>query len=183
LLHFVNNVTTSIFYFIKHFKRDLQGKIIKWYHRGNTSQLSSNIVRDLVRDDKGVLWVLTDNGLATFNGKTWKQETFIDNSGSFRIAKDAKGAIWATTYDAVYSYYQGKWEQYPIEKGSKRAIGFDKDNKIWVSVSNKVYTFLITQSAELSLCFFSKFCPVILVFFINFQKNNLKKTIIMIKSM
>ncbi len=124
------------------FKRDLNGNIIKWYNRPNTPQLLSQVVRCMVRDNKGLLWLGTDTGVMTFNGKTWKNVPQVDSTATFSIGKDANGAIWAGTQKAIYAFDGTKWDRFEIPQSTfKRAIVFDKNNQIWISQGSSIYTY------------------------------------------
>jgi ligand-binding sensor domain-containing protein len=125
-------------------KRNQDGELLKWYHRGNTTNLYSNVFRAAVRDNQGVLWFGTDEGVIKFDGKTWTQQTGVDSSNTFNIAKDSKGKIWAATEKALYAYNGTTWQKFVnpnSTSGYKRSIAFDKNNNVLIGDALVLYSF------------------------------------------
>lgn len=122
-------------------KRDLDGNILKWYHRGNTPELLDNTFRAMARDKDG-LWFATDIGVVNFNGKKWQVESSIDKSGGFCMSMAADGTLWTATYDAVYSRSNGQWTKHDIGKSlTKRALIFDTNGDVLVLASYKIFRY------------------------------------------
>lgn len=61
--------------------------------------LASNFVVDIFNDSRGLLWIGTQNGLNTFNGRQFNTIDFSEVSESFvaRICEAPDGVIWFTT--------------------------------------------------------------------------------------
>jgi anti-sigma regulatory factor (Ser/Thr protein kinase) len=63
--------------------------------------LNSNFVTDLLNDSRGLLWIGTQNGLNTFNGKQFRSVDFSQVPESFVIktVEAPDGTIWFSTLD------------------------------------------------------------------------------------
>ena len=90
----------------------------------NTSNgLPSDIVYGVVQDEKGYIWIATDNGIVKFNGSTFKKFQLnegLPSNDIFGIAVDSKNRIWVT------GYYNGL---YYIENDKVRKVkGAEKIN-------------------------------------------------------
>lgn len=61
--------------------------------------LNSNFVTDLLNDSRGILWIGTQNGLNTFDGKQFRSVDFSKVPESFvaKTIETDKGEIWFTT--------------------------------------------------------------------------------------
>lgn len=65
-------------------------------------------VYDICQDNDGYIWCATDNGLARFDGKTFKTYTIEDglpDNDVLTIMSDKKGRIWIGTFKNEVSYY------------------------------------------------------------------------------
>ena len=70
--------------------------------------LPSNHIYDLVEDNDGFLWIATDNGVARFDGKYFKNFSVKDGLPSYdaiQIAKDGQGKIWVNCYQQNPVYF------------------------------------------------------------------------------
>jgi ligand-binding sensor domain-containing protein len=85
------------------------------YHQGkwdyldtSNSALPSNEVRAIRTDTKGVVWLGTDEGLVSFDGKRWtrydKANSGLPGNKIRTIAFDKKGAVWVGTDKGLASY-------------------------------------------------------------------------------
>ena len=89
------------------------GKSFKQYTR--KEGLNSNRVWSIMEDNKGNIWMGTDDGVCRFDGKTFSRISMTNQLGfnySFSnkkndvwsICQDRKGIIWFGTYDNLYRY-------------------------------------------------------------------------------
>ncbi|MCU0321849.1 MAG: histidine kinase [Chitinophagaceae bacterium] len=65
-------------------------------------------VYDICQDKDGFIWCATDNGLARFDGRTFKTFTIEDglpDNDVLTIYNDTKGRIWIGTFKNEISYY------------------------------------------------------------------------------
>lgn len=89
-----------------------------WQHIDSTTpkpKLNMNIVRGLVQDDKGILWVATDHGgINLINKRDFSVEYILHNKEDEKslgqnsinvLYKDKEGIIWAGTFKSGVSYY------------------------------------------------------------------------------
>lgn len=65
--------------------------------------LNSNFITDLFNDSKGLLWIGTQNGMNTFDGRQFKSVDFNNVSESFvtKTAQAPDGVIWFSTLDGL----------------------------------------------------------------------------------
>ena len=121
------------------------------FQRINTSRgLSNNTVIAIIQDNKGFIWIGTDDGLNRFDGSTFKQfKPQPKNANSLRhnitkvIFEDSKGKIWIGTDGGGLSMYDPELESFtnyfnsPTNSNSLShdnisAITEDKEGNIWV---------------------------------------------------
>lgn len=89
----------------------LQGQ--QFYTRNYTinNGLPSNCIREIYKDSRGFLWLGTDAGLSSFDGKDFTVYTSQDGlTGDkiWSIAESAEGNIWIGTHDGGISEFNGK---------------------------------------------------------------------------
>lgn len=112
--------------------------------------LSNNTVRSIIKDDKGILWIGTENGLNRYDAYTFKQFNNKNNKSStisdsfIRVLfKDRSGNIWIGTDNGGLIYYDWKSEntttykfnpndENSISENSITAICESKDGSIWI---------------------------------------------------
>ncbi|OYU83994.1 MAG: hypothetical protein CFE24_08610 [Flavobacterium sp. BFFFF2] len=73
-----------------------------------TEGLPSNCVYDIMQDGKGFIWFATDEGIARFDGRNFKEFKSVDHnskSGSI-LKKDRFGRIWYENFDGFLHYIQ-----------------------------------------------------------------------------
>ncbi|WP_300598293.1 two-component regulator propeller domain-containing protein [Niabella sp.] len=70
--------------------------------------LASNLVYSCTEDDKGFLWVATDNGVCRFDGKYFKRYAMLDgvpDMDVLEVLKEKDGTIWINTFKQGPCYY------------------------------------------------------------------------------
>lgn len=81
--------------------------------------MPSSTAWDTVQDDQGLLWVVTRQGLATFDGADWQEiapPTNVQNTSFHQIERDSKGNLWLATNlpeKPVYMYDGKHWHTMP----------------------------------------------------------------------
>ncbi len=120
------------------------------------SALNYHLIRSLLKDDNGNLWIGTDGGgLSIYNTRTQKITPFKKALSSdtpswnpkaiLRIFKDSRGLIWIGTYSeglASYSPQTKKITRYPIAiKNNTKALNRifdieeDKHGNLWLATN------------------------------------------------
>jgi ligand-binding sensor domain-containing protein len=89
---------------------NLEGK--EWLRYQTKDGLPNNVIRDLVIDNRGDLWVGTPSGIAQFNGEEWIVHT--DKTGllqnSVHSLKVKGNSLWVGTVGGTVSRYKnGEW--------------------------------------------------------------------------
>lgn len=79
-------------------------------HLTTNDGLPSNAVRVIFKDSRNTLWVGTDAGLCTYNGKEFKKITIPGNSCNrvWALTEDDKGNLWIGTYGSGLFKYDGE---------------------------------------------------------------------------
>ncbi|TDP60720.1 sensor histidine kinase [Flavobacterium dankookense] len=70
--------------------------------------LPSNHIYSITKDDKGFLWIATDNGISHFDGKCFYNYTVKDGLPSndvLQVVKENDGTIWVNCYKQPPSYF------------------------------------------------------------------------------
>jgi ligand-binding sensor domain-containing protein len=70
--------------------------------------LPSNVVYQTLQDDKGFLWVATDQGIARFDGKNFQlfaREQGVPDIEVLKIEKEKNGRIWILCYNNSIAYF------------------------------------------------------------------------------
>ncbi len=131
----------------KYFKHDPQ----------DSSSLSQNFVRDILRDSNNNLWVLTNGGgLNLFDKKEEEFEHFkCDDSGSnssicsdygLTLYEGADGYIWIGTYGGLSRFdpHTRSFKNYWHQRDSSGSLSYnwvysileDSENRLWVGTAN-----------------------------------------------
>lgn len=136
--------------------------------------LPSNLIYALLEDNKGFLWIATDNGVVRFDGKYFR--TFNTNDGLpdneiLEVFKEKDGTIWVNTFKQGPFYFDEKKNIFvdalknasvnkdfinlviygcPLEDGgivfyNHHGEFVFKDKKLVKSLSNSAYSFLINN--------------------------------------
>jgi signal transduction histidine kinase/ligand-binding sensor domain-containing protein/DNA-binding response OmpR family regulator len=132
------NTNSGIFYF------DIAHNVHHHIHEKSQGwQLNKNIVRGIVEDNQGLMWVGTDHGGVNVIDKKKKSVTYIlsraeDNRSLSQnsitsLYKDYEGIIWIGTYKKGACYYHEDIVRFPLfrhEEGlSSSGLHFDDMNK------------------------------------------------------
>jgi ligand-binding sensor domain-containing protein/signal transduction histidine kinase len=95
----------------------------------------------LFEDQKGQLWVGTQNGLARWNGKDWNIYTTPDGLVVRAVTGDAEGNLWVGTESrGLYYFKDGKFFSYQKAADGLPGNGIfclylDRDGVLWVGTS------------------------------------------------
>jgi signal transduction histidine kinase/ligand-binding sensor domain-containing protein/DNA-binding response OmpR family regulator len=89
-----------------------------------TAILSSNIIVNIVEDDKGLMWIATDHGgINILDKNTMKVQVLLNDAGNSSslaqnsltdLYKDDLGIIWVGTFKQGINYYHESIIQFPL---------------------------------------------------------------------
>lgn len=88
------------------------------FHTDN-SKLPSNLIFDLEQDDKGFLWIATEDGLSRFDGLNFFNYTIkngLPSNSVLQVVKDKSGKIWAICYKQPPSFFDEKNNRFITQK-------------------------------------------------------------------
>ncbi|RYE29207.1 MAG: sensor histidine kinase, partial [Sphingobacteriaceae bacterium] len=105
-------------------------------------KLNSNIVYNIVQDNKGLVWISTDHGGINLLDKKTFSTTYITHRAAddksiaqnsiTTLYKDNTGIIWAGTYKRGISYYHENIIKFPLYQhhpADPNSLGYDDVNK------------------------------------------------------
>ncbi|MFC4212341.1 two-component regulator propeller domain-containing protein [Pedobacter lithocola] len=137
LWFFTTSTSLGVYYFnpekniLKHFDKD-----------GTQGKFRSNIVYNVIQDNKGLIWIGTDHGGITIVDKKDFKVTYLLNQDYNQksiaqnaipsLFKDQMGVIWAGTFKKGISYYHEniiKFPQYKHNVLDKNSLPFDDVNR------------------------------------------------------
>lgn len=120
--------------------------------------LSNNNVLALVQDQRGYIWIGTNDGLNKYDGygfTTYRHDardsTTLSNNAVHAVLLDEKGRLWAGTAGGLNLYHSstGTFTEYPIggrvmnDPGSGRITTLfeDRSSRFWVGTTRGLYAF------------------------------------------
>lgn len=134
---------------------NLQDYTIKTYSHNpeDKNSIPSNLIRDIMRDSQGRLWLATDQGLSHFNEEN---ETFITYVASptqnsitdnniINLFEDKLGTVWVGTFNGIsrfssnnkFTIYRNEAENInSISHSSVCGIHEDDESNVWVGTFN-----------------------------------------------
>ena len=134
---------------------DLEDYSIKVYNHDPNSpnSIPSNLIRDILRDEKGNIWLATDQGLAFFDEKEEKFYTYKNDTNKYSICdnnivnlyEDRLGVIWVGTFSGVSKFYPNDdfvvyrndpTDDNSLSSSSVCGIYEDDEGDIWVGTFN-----------------------------------------------
>jgi ligand-binding sensor domain-containing protein len=102
-----------------------------------TSPGPNNIVRTIIQDRKGDIWIAAFDGIFRYDGKSFTNVTSKVSSASFfSVLEDRKGNLWFGSIGSGVYYYDGKsFKNFTTKDGlinnEVTCIYEDKTGKIW----------------------------------------------------
>ena len=106
-----------------------------------TTQGPTSIVRAILKDRKGMIWMATWEGIFRYDGKSFTNVTSkVSSARFFSVLEDRKGNFWFGTIGEGAYYYDGKtFTNFTIRDGllnnEVTSIYEDKKGNIWFGVS------------------------------------------------
>jgi len=127
-----------------------QHKSVRLNHIDIEQGLSQNIVRDIIQDSKGFIWIATWDGLNRYDGYEFKvykhipgDSTSLRTNKIYRLLEDRSGRLWVGTFGGGLSLFNREEENFtnflstPNHKTSKGlnwivSLYEDSQNRIWI---------------------------------------------------
>jgi hypothetical protein len=150
------------------------GQAFSMIHYGIEDGLPSNRVNEIYRDSKGLLWFATDNGLARYNGTSFKVWTTADGlpcNDILSFQEDLYGRLWIALYNGELCYYkEGRFHSaatdtllkkgfrssfiinFHLQRDSSIALTFAESNSfvIFKNETKRTYTLPSTVISEIT---------------------------------
>jgi ligand-binding sensor domain-containing protein len=123
--------------------RNLDGNI-KTFYTKDGSGLVTNSINKVVNDNKGVKWVGTFGGVASFDGVKWEtfnaQNSALVGAAVRDIAIDGNNIKWMATNSGVFKFDGFNWTRYDAKSGllDENALTVAARNtSVWVGTQDK----------------------------------------------
>lgn len=90
--------------------------------------LPQNTVHHLLQDRNGYVWAGTADGLARFDGtsfRIYRQELLMSEPGTANVwdlHEDGDGWIWVRTPDGLVANHNGQWDRFPFDPKSVKIV-------------------------------------------------------------
>lgn len=128
--------------------------IKKYVHDSNNPKsIPSNLIRDIIRDKDGNIWLATDQGLASFDEKNETFYTYKKNTDKYSICddnvinlyQDNLGVIWVGTFGGVSKFFPNNdfrvYRNDPTDNNSLSSssvcgIYEDDEGNVWIGTFN-----------------------------------------------
>jgi ligand-binding sensor domain-containing protein len=91
--------------------------------------LPSNHIYDIVEDNKGFLWLATDNGISRFDGRYFQNFSVRDGLPSndiLQVLKSPDGTIWVNAYKQTPAYFDEINNKFITYQGNKQLTEMSK---------------------------------------------------------
>lgn len=141
-------------------------EVLKFYKdENNNNSLAGDFVKGFLRDNKGNMWIGTDNGLSKYNdanrsftnyvNKIYDRNSLVDNN-IFSIIQDKTGLIWLGTYSGIsifnpeikiQHYKNDPFDDTTISSNMVSALYEDDDGLLWIGTSDN-YIDIINRESE-----------------------------------
>ncbi len=119
-------------------------------NRAKPGTFPSNYISDIIQDEKGNLWVGTDNGIAVLkensNGKVFynysKEKNRLSNNNVICISEDGKGRVWVGTREGLdlFNEQTQTFQTFTMIDGLPDNMILnildDEHQTLWISTSN-----------------------------------------------
>lgn len=109
--------------------------------------LPSNHIYDIVEDNKGFLWLATDNGVSRFDGKYFQNfsvKNGLPGNDVLQVLKDGNGVIWVNSYKQVPAYFDEITNRFITITANKNLNEISKTLFLTSSMSNGAVKFYNT---------------------------------------
>ncbi|MGG7214797.1 ligand-binding sensor domain-containing protein [Clostridium nigeriense] len=148
---------------------DIEDYSIKKYTHDadNQQSIPSNLIRDIIRDKDGNIWLATDQGLATFDESDETFYTYTSNTSKYSLCdnnvislyQDRLGVMWIGTFGGVSKFYiNNDFKVYrneleddnSLSSSSVCGIYEDDEGMVWVGTFNSGINRIDTASGNIS---------------------------------
>ncbi|MDR2809515.1 MAG: response regulator [Tannerellaceae bacterium] len=140
----------ALFFFLaSFFSVRAEGGAFRFVHYNVSNGLASNMVYTITADEKGFIWIGTNNGLHRFDGSSFKifqdlpgDSTTLGCNYIYSLYEDPAQRLWIGTSSGVYRYLPAEEQFRRLNVRTKQgveinshisAISGDKEGNIWIA--------------------------------------------------
>ena len=140
-------------------------EVLRFYKDENDNKsLAGDFVKGFLRDNKGNMWIGTDNGLSKYNdsnrtftnyvNKIYDRNSLVDNN-IFSIIQDKTGLLWLGTYSGIsifnpeikiQHYKNDPFDDTTISSNMVSALYEDDEGLLWIGTSDNCIDILNRDS-------------------------------------
>jgi len=135
-------------------------EIVLQHYTNSNSSLPNDNINDIAVDNTGVVWVATEEGLASIDGSTITvyntQNSDLQSNIIKSIVFDNDNNLWLGTYPGgLYKKSGAEWTLYnsentPFTSNYVGSVEVDNDGNIWTSYASTLYKYDGTTWSEFS---------------------------------
>lgn len=136
-----------------------QNHSVRFNHLDVEDGLTNNMIRDILQDSKGFMWIATWDGLNRYDGYEFKVYKHIDgdstslrNNKIYRLMEDHLGRLWVGTFGGGLSLFNREEENFTnfiLNPEDSTSIGSDKILSLFEDSKNRIW--IGTYSVGVSL--------------------------------
>lgn len=116
------------------------------YHDNGEKGLSSNRIYGAVQDSAGKYWIVSNNGISSWDAASGKFKPYLRGYQGRAIFSDSKNVIWAGTQSGLFRFdpEQDKFQLY-VDPIIRRDFGIvlhvmeDAKQQLWISAVDAIY--------------------------------------------
>jgi len=113
-----------------------------FYNISVSDGLPGNYVRTTAKDGDELIWFATNNGLARYDGYSFRMYALYDNEGNSdlnvrKVRCDQAGTLWAYAFDKTAYYYDKSKDKFLPAKAILDKRGIDNDKNTWTYTDNQ----------------------------------------------
>lgn len=143
-----------------------QNRGVRFNHIDVEDGLSQNMIRNIIQDSRGFIWIATWNGLNRYDGYEFKVYKHIDgdpnslrNNKILRIMEDHKGRLWVGTFGGGLSLFNREEESFinfvnkPDDSTSLSSnwiisLFEDSKNRVWIGTNHFGLSLLVENETS-----------------------------------
>lgn len=125
-------------------------KDLRFNHLTIHKGLTSNVVNSIMKDNKGFVWIATDNGISRYDGYTFvnytsvlNDSTTISNNCVNYIFQDRENQIWACTNSGLdlYNRKLDKFDKHFLRWWIVKTVYADRKGQLWIAALKGLFLY------------------------------------------
>jgi signal transduction histidine kinase/ligand-binding sensor domain-containing protein len=114
----------------------------KFHHYSVADGLPLADIKSLAAGDNGLLYILTDNSISTFDGKTFSPLPLPSSTIPSTMTRASDGSLWIASASRIFQYQHNSLRAVPlpagIPRGTIESIGTLPDHTLWLRTRSSI---------------------------------------------